>query len=341
MAQHGTIQRGQQSDLEAAIHLPNNPIANDSVSSARERDQLDNQPRSRLKGKQKDPPKPRAPQDPVFFDTLRGELEDSQRHHCLFLCWEDGAYDQRAVPLLIEDIEDEMRIYQDLVRTWYKMRGWWWRYIPFYGILGLEEVKFRFLRKHNNDFSVRIEKLNIPRIEEQLINELEQAEAWIARITSPVDFNITCYEDTFNGLWEHECLECLAATEPDALCPFQWRRERERKLDRLRLLSLPLLCFQDPKKAVDQWTLKGMAQESCIYRTSDIKCNRYFMTRVAETKFRGLMIHWGCKWRPLDVPAVALIIVTLWKASGGNWEAAFAAGGFYIMLVSLSPRLHK
>jgi hypothetical protein len=71
----------------------------------------------------------------------QADLEDSQRHHCLFLCWEDGADDQRAVPLLIEDIEDETRIYQDLVRTWYKMRGWWWRYIPFYGVLGLEEVE--------------------------------------------------------------------------------------------------------------------------------------------------------------------------------------------------------
>jgi hypothetical protein len=116
-------------------------LASGSVSSAREPDQLDNQPRSRLKGKQKDLPKLQASQDPVFFDTLQGELEDSQRHHCLCLCWDDGAEDQRAVPLLIEDIEDETRIYQDLVRTWYKMRGWWWRYIPFCGVLSLEEVE--------------------------------------------------------------------------------------------------------------------------------------------------------------------------------------------------------
>jgi hypothetical protein len=29
------------------------------------------------------------------------------------------------------------------------------------------------------------------------------------------------------------------------------------------------------------------------------------------------------------------------KQVGGNWETAFAAGGIYIMLVSLSPRLCK
>jgi hypothetical protein len=29
------------------------------------------------------------------------------------------------------------------------------------------------------------------------------------------------------------------------------------------------------------------------------------------------------------------MIVILWKATRGSWEADFAAGGFYIMLVSL------
>jgi hypothetical protein len=43
----------------------------------------------------------------------------------------------------------------------------------------------------------------------------------------------------------------------------------------------------------------------------------------------------------LAVPAVALMIVTLWKASGGSWEAAFAAGSFFIMLVSILPMICK
>jgi hypothetical protein len=55
------------------------------------------------------------------------------------------------------------------------------------------------------------------------------------------------------------------------------------------------------------------------------------------------MVHWGRKWKQerLDTCAVGVMIVILWKATGGSWEAAFAAGGFYIMLVSLSPRLRK
>jgi hypothetical protein len=55
------------------------------------------------------------------------------------------------------------------------------------------------------------------------------------------------------------------------------------------------------------------------------------------------MAHPGPKWKQkrLDTCAIGVMIVILWKATGGSWEAAFAAGGFYIMLASLSPRLHK
>jgi hypothetical protein len=39
--------------------------------------------------------------------------------------------------------------------------------------------------------------------------------------------------------------------------------------------------------------------------------------------------------------AVAMVIVTLWKVSGGTWEAALASGSFFIMLLSLSPGMCK
>jgi hypothetical protein len=142
MTQYGTIQYvQQQTDLEAAFHLSNNPVASTSVSSAREQIQLNDQPHSRLKGKKKASPKPLESRNPLFFDILQRQLEDSQRHYCLFLCWENGADDQRVVPLLIQDPEDEEKIYQDLGRTWHKRCGWWWKYFPFYSVLGLEEVE--------------------------------------------------------------------------------------------------------------------------------------------------------------------------------------------------------
>jgi hypothetical protein len=77
-----------------------------------------------------------------------------------------------------------------------------------------------------------------------------------------------CYEDNSTGKWVHEHRACLAATEYDCLCVYQSQQEDERKLDHLKLLSLPLLCFRDPEFAADQRTLQGLAQETCIYRTS-------------------------------------------------------------------------
>jgi hypothetical protein len=135
----------QLADLEAALDLPIVP-APVHVSTAREHVQLANQPRLRVKRKQKDPPAPRnraLGQEEQFFATLQAGLEDGSRSYCLFLCWEHAADDQRAVPLLIEDPEDETRVYRDMVTTWDQRRGWWLKYIPFYQVLGVEEVQVR------------------------------------------------------------------------------------------------------------------------------------------------------------------------------------------------------
>ena len=76
--------------------------------------------------------------------------------------------------------------------------------------------------------------------------------------------------------------------------------------------------------------------------TREIKGKRYFEERVAEAKFRAIMIQAGFRrWRPFDVPTGAMIIVALWKVSGGTWEAAFACGGFFIMLVRFRLELGR
>jgi hypothetical protein len=55
------------------------------------------------------------------------------------------------------------------------------------------------------------------------------------------------------------------------------------------------------------------------------------------------MAHWGWKRKqgPLDMSALGMMIVIVWKATGGSWEAAFAAGAFYITLVPRLPSLRK
>ena len=132
----------RRSDLETGIELPTipAPVALSSASPVR----IANQPRLRSKWKPKvDPPRmaQASGQADQFFETLRAELGNGSCEHCLFVCWENKVNDQRAVPLLIDDREDEVRVYQDLVKIWYEKHGWWWKYIPFYEVQEVEEVE--------------------------------------------------------------------------------------------------------------------------------------------------------------------------------------------------------
>ncbi len=119
------------------------------------------------------------------------------------------------------------------------------------------------MRKQKTDFSVIIERLDISKIEAQLARQLQEAEDDISRINDP-EFPEPCYEIPSTGRWEHRSKnhECFYLG-----CPFEEEQEAIRRLDRLKLLSLPLLCFRDPEKAKDQRTLEGMAQDSCVYRS--------------------------------------------------------------------------
>ena len=135
----GSTYEQQSTDLEAACYLPDHSTVNASAPSALE-GEVNAQPYCRRKSKNSALPETVAWNAPALFDEAQQHLEDSQRHHCLFLCWENGANDQRALPLLIEDPEDEKRIYQDMRQMWYQGCRWWKRYFPFYGVLSLEEV---------------------------------------------------------------------------------------------------------------------------------------------------------------------------------------------------------
>ncbi|TAQ89297.1 hypothetical protein B7494_g2382 [Chlorociboria aeruginascens] len=332
------------SDLEAGINLPTIP-APVVLASAREPVRFANQARLRMQKRKPEVHPPRmaqaSGQAEQFFKTLRAELGNGSREHCLFVCWENEVNDQRAVPLLIDDRDDEVSVYQDLVEIWYKRYGWWWKCIPFYEVQGVDEVKFRFLRKQENGFSVIIERLDIPGIKARLTSDLEDASAKLCTMMAREPYS-TCKQVKSTGYWVHEREDCLGYEPFAETCYFQIELDSQRKLDRLELLSLPLQCFHDPKKAAAPRTLQGLAQESCIYRILEIRDNDYFVERVAEAKFRAIMIHAGFRrWRPFDIPTVAMIIVMLWKVSGGTWEAAFASAGLFIMLVSLPPRMRK
>jgi hypothetical protein len=125
------------------------------------------------------------------------------------------------------------------------------------------------VKKNNHDFSVLVGTLAIPQLKARLTSELEKADATVYRSTDPDDPGGDCEQDMKTGRWDHCNTACLdeRLNYPNT-CAFQSQRECERKLNHLGLLGLPLLCFQNPEIAAGQRTLQGLAQESCIYRTS-------------------------------------------------------------------------
>lgn len=114
-----------------------------------------------------------------------------------------------------------------------------------------------------------IEKLDIPSIEAQLNRELSQARDQIAQLNDPAEYYDPCDQDSVTGHWMHVNYNYVGEDDSHLIiCLFKIRLECKRKLNHLKMLSLPLLFFQDPESAAGQWTLQGLAQESCIYRTS-------------------------------------------------------------------------
>jgi hypothetical protein len=134
----------------------------------------------------------------------------------------------------------------------------------------ISTYQLRFLKKNDHDFSVLVGTLTIPQLKAPLKSELEKADAMVHRSIDPGDPGGDCEQDMQTGRWDHCNTACLneRLNYAYACCAFQSQHECERKLNQLGLLGLPLLCFQNPEIAAGQRTLQGLAQESCIYRTS-------------------------------------------------------------------------
>jgi hypothetical protein len=115
--------------------------------------------------------------------------------------------------------------------------------------------------------------------------------------------------------------------------------EAEQRLKKLLFLSHLKECARDPDKANGLHSLRGMAQESCIY---DIKGSNGIDLPLPYQEFRckewrrGLqyVLGWQTDRIRIELPfriscaslAIALVWLCLvvWKGAGGDWGTAFA-----------------
>ncbi|KAH7187266.1 hypothetical protein BKA60DRAFT_602415 [Fusarium oxysporum] len=174
------------------------------------------------------------------------------------------AYDQQDPAELLDTLDflrtqttENQDIYQRLVETCYQQLGRWKRWLPYYGITDVIEVKFRFARTVDLDGHYPIH-MNIINIEET------REKCNIAILRHPSRPHL----DVDNACWEHgpHSDECdVRMSEWGEPCIRLAAKEAEQRLKLLDDIQHLKRCARDPASANGLRTLEGMAQESCIY----------------------------------------------------------------------------
>jgi hypothetical protein len=125
----------QTTDLEAACHLSDITGEPDVFSRAvdRGKGQTETKDLSNTSRKMK---------SKAFVEPLASQVpESSDRSYFIHICWEHAANDQRALVVEFSNPEDEKEIYKNMRQTWYRGRQWWLKFVPFYDVIGIEEVE--------------------------------------------------------------------------------------------------------------------------------------------------------------------------------------------------------
>ncbi|KAF5670072.1 hypothetical protein FHETE_4755 [Fusarium heterosporum] len=186
---------------------------------------------------------------PTKFRQIIGHIRDHTGDSKL-IYEQDSSWDSAC--------ESDCEIYHRLLDMCYRHLGRWKRWLPYYGIIEVLEVEFAGIVESDGRYPIHINPLNLKDI-------YDECEKIIARYpTGPyLDIDATCL-----GGSEHSD-QCIIGMQ-------EWSQncigiEAEKAKQRLkRLLFLPHLkdCARDPTKANGLHSLRGLAQESCIY---DIK----------------------------------------------------------------------
>ncbi|PTD07681.1 hypothetical protein FCULG_00007204 [Fusarium culmorum] len=231
--------------------------------------------------------------------------------------------------------ESDCEIYQRLLDACYQRLGWWKRWLPYYGIIKVTEFNFQFggVVESDRRYPIYMEPANL----EDISEKCNQA---IARhpTDSYFDLDQICLDDR-----EHsdECL--IGMWEWSQPCIKVEAEKAEQRLKQPLFLSRLKDCTRDPMKVNGLDSLKGMAQDTCIY---EIKGPKGIDLPLPNQEFRctawrrGLQFALGwqidrmCVELPFRASCTALAVALIWLCVV-IWRGAGVIGGLH----SRSPRL--
>lgn len=173
-------------------------------------------------------------------------------------------------------IEDDRAVYFRMVKTCFRDLGRWKRWLPYYGVVSVNEVtvspalslcgtgsflllsqiKFDGRATRDGRFFGQIESVDLDKIRKECKEALENRPI-------PEDWNGF---EACDGSWHTEkCMMAMEYSMSDCLAIQADRAEdRLKRMGRRYLLTT---CARDPDIANGLDTLSGMAQKSCIYPT--------------------------------------------------------------------------
>ncbi|KAH8815439.1 hypothetical protein F5884DRAFT_895335 [Xylogone sp. PMI_703] len=240
--------------------------------------------------------------------------------------------------------EGDSLIYHRLVETCFEFFGNWRRWLPFYGIVCVEEVQvFQFTGEVERDGLFPIFDVKPVKVD-KLREEINRTIA-----LEPDDVDIFVDDVCSSGSHSDVCQGMMILSKPCILEQIEAARQQERKLNMLESLDLLTNCARDPWTANGLRTLNGMAQKSCILDVEETnipkKCEEYNGVGVV----RGLQFKLGwqldriayvlpyilCTW--LSVALIWLCVV-VWAGPTGDWSTALAFG--QVIAVSISILHH-
>ncbi|OJJ84404.1 uncharacterized protein ASPGLDRAFT_25847 [Aspergillus glaucus CBS 516.65] len=142
--------------------------------------------------------------------------------------------------------------------------GNWKRWLPFYGPVSVQEVKFQFVRAKGRDglYEIRVTPVDIEQVEKVADRKIELNKECLA--------NALITGEYCSDLYHHP--DCPASIPEDLFgpqtCILDQAGEADVRKSKLNQLHLLKECARNPPMANGVKALDGMAQDSCIYNTN-------------------------------------------------------------------------
>ncbi|KAK0753009.1 hypothetical protein B0T18DRAFT_395806 [Schizothecium vesticola] len=250
-------------------------------------------------------------------------------------------------------VEDDRAVYARMVETCFRDLGSWRRWLPFYGVVSVNEVTIKFDGRvgPNDRFFGLIEPVDLEKTKEECYQAIKNY---------PVIGDWNGWNDCNDG--GHHTEECEMAMEhAGSECLKVAAEKAEERLTQMQLRYLLKQCARDPDSANGLKTLRGMAQESCIYsaiRTThsgrhdgrlELPGGNDAWIGIPVRAF-GFVFGWQMDRITVELPfsisvgllgvGIVWLAVLLSKGGGADWNIAFAfaqvvAASIAILLTSL------